>query len=63
LKDDEIGEACSTNWKNRNACWLFVKKLEVKRPLRKPRRRWEDNIKMDLGEIAFGDVDWIGLTG
>jgi hypothetical protein len=30
-----------------------------RRPLGKPRRRWEDNIKMDLREIGFGDVDWI----
>jgi hypothetical protein len=29
-------------------------------PLQKPRRRWEDNIVMDLKEIVFGDVDWIG---
>jgi hypothetical protein len=31
----------------------------VGRPLGRPRRRWEDNIKMDLREIGFGDVDWI----
>jgi hypothetical protein len=30
-----------------------------RRPLGRPRRRWEDNIKMDLSEIGFGDVDWI----
>jgi hypothetical protein len=30
---------------------------ERKRPLGRPRRRWEDNIKMDLREIGFGDVD------
>jgi hypothetical protein len=29
------------------------------RPLGRPRSRWEDNIKMDLREIGFGDVDWI----
>jgi hypothetical protein len=28
----------------------------------RPRSRWEDNIKMDLGEIGFGDVDWIDLA-
>jgi hypothetical protein len=32
------------------------------RPLRRPRRRWKDNTKMDLGEIGFGDVDWIHLA-
>jgi hypothetical protein len=31
----------------------------VGRPLLRPRRRWEDNIKLDLREIGFGDVDWI----
>jgi hypothetical protein len=31
-------------------------------PLGRPRRRWVDNIKMDLREIGFGDVDWINLA-
>jgi hypothetical protein len=35
---------------------------ERKRSLGKPRRRWMDNIKMDLGEVGWGDVDWIGLA-
>jgi hypothetical protein len=33
-----------------------------KRPLRRPRRRWVDNIRMDLGEVGCGDVCWIGLA-
>jgi hypothetical protein len=33
-----------------------------RRPLGRPRHRWEDNIKMDLREIGFGDVDWIQWT-
>ena len=37
-------------------------KLEGKRPLGRPRRRWEDNIKMDLQEVGCGDVDWIELA-
>ena len=32
-----------------------------KRPLGRPRRRWDDNIKLDLQEVGFGDVDWIEL--
>ena len=36
-------------------------KLEGKRPLERPRRRWEDNIKMDLREVGFDPGDWIGL--
>jgi hypothetical protein len=41
---------------------LFVGKPEGKRPLRRQRRRWVDNIRMDLGEVGWGYVDWIGLS-
>jgi hypothetical protein len=42
---------------------LTCKKLVVpERPLERPRRRWEDNIKLDLREIGFGDADWIHLA-
>jgi hypothetical protein len=44
----------------RNAYRLLVGKLEGKKPLGRPRRRWVDNIRMDLGEVGWGDVDWIG---
>jgi hypothetical protein len=37
-------------------------KPEGRRPLGRPRRRWEENIKTDLGEIGFGDVNWIHLV-
>jgi hypothetical protein len=46
----------------RNAYRLLVGKPEGKRPLGRPRRRWVDNIRMDLGEIGWGGVDWIGLA-
>jgi hypothetical protein len=39
-----------------------VGKPEGKRPLGKPRRRWEDNIRMDLRVIGWGGMDWIDLT-
>jgi len=39
-----------------------VGKPERKRPLRRPRRRWEDNIKMDLQEVGCGSMDWIELA-
>jgi hypothetical protein len=39
-----------------------VGKPEGKRPLGSPRRRWVDNIKIDLLEIGWGGVDWIGLA-
>jgi hypothetical protein len=38
---------------------ILVRRPEGRRPLGRPRRRWKDNIKMDLREIGFGDVDWI----
>jgi hypothetical protein len=41
---------------------VLVGKSEVKRPLGKPRHRWEDNIKMDLQEVGCGSMDWIGLA-
>ena len=40
----------------------LVGKPEGKRPLRRPRRRWEDNIKMDLQEVGCGGMDWIELA-
>jgi hypothetical protein len=46
----------------RNAYRLLVGKPEGKRPLGRPRRRWVDNIMMDLGEVEWGDVDWIGVA-
>jgi hypothetical protein len=46
----------------RNVYRLLVGKLEGKRPLGRPRRRWIDNIKIDLLEIGLGGVDWIGVV-
>jgi hypothetical protein len=39
-----------------------VGKPEGRRPLGRPRRRWVDNIRMDLEEVGWGDVNWIGLA-
>jgi hypothetical protein len=58
----EMGGPYSTNGEKRNAYRLLVGKPEGKRPLGRKRRRWVDNIRMDLGEVGWGDVDWIGLT-
>jgi hypothetical protein len=41
----------------RNAYTLLVAKSEGRRPLERPRRRWVDNIRMDLVEVGWGDVD------
>jgi hypothetical protein len=41
---------------------VSVGKPEGKRPLGRPRRRWEDNIRMDLQEVGCGGMEWIGLV-
>jgi hypothetical protein len=46
----------------RGAYNILVGRPEGRRPLEKPRRRWEDNVKMDPREIRFMDVDWIHLA-
>jgi len=45
----------------RNAHKFFIGELEGKRPVRRHRRRWEDNIIMDLGETGWSGVGWIHL--
>jgi hypothetical protein len=53
-----MGGACSTNAEKRNAYRLLV----GKRPLGKTRRRWVDNVGIDLRGVGWGDADWIGLA-
>jgi hypothetical protein len=52
-----MGRACSTNGGKRNAYRVLVGKPEGKRPLGRLRRRWMDNIKMDLREIGWDEMD------
>jgi len=47
---------------SRGECRVLVGKPEGKRPLGRPRRRWEDNIKMDVQEVGCGGMDWIELA-
>jgi hypothetical protein len=47
---------------NRNAYRILVRKPERRRPLRRQRRRWVDNIKMDLRQIGWDGMDWIDLA-
>jgi hypothetical protein len=54
-----MGGPCSTNGEKRNANRLLEGKPDGKRPLGRPRRRWADNIRMDLGEVGW--VMWTGL--
>jgi hypothetical protein len=46
----------------KNKYRLMVRKPVGKRPLERPRRRWVDNVKMDLGEIGWDSVNWISLV-
>jgi hypothetical protein len=62
VKEDEMGMACNMNGENRNAYRILVGNTEGKRPLGRPRRRWVNNIKMDLREIGWECIDWIDLA-
>jgi hypothetical protein len=57
-----MGGACSTYEEKRNAYRLLMGKPEGKRPLRRPRRGWVDEIEMNLGEIEWVAIDWTGLA-
>jgi hypothetical protein len=57
-----MGGPCSTKGEKRNAYRLLVGKPEGKRPLGRPRRRWVDNIRLNLVEVGWGDVDWIAVV-
>jgi hypothetical protein len=52
-----MGRACSTDGAKKDAYMLLVGKPEGKRPVGRPRRRWVDNINMDLTEIGCDDMD------
>jgi hypothetical protein len=54
-----MGGECSTNCEKRNTYRLLLGKPEGKG---RSKCRWVDNIRMDLGEVGWGDVDWIGLA-
>jgi hypothetical protein len=45
-----------------NNVYRLLRKAKGKRLLGRPRRRWVDNIRMDIGEVGWGDLDWIDLA-
>jgi hypothetical protein len=57
-----MGGSYSTKGEKRNVYRLLVGKPQGKSPLGRPRQRWVNNIRMDLGEVGWGDVDRIGLA-
>ena len=57
-----MGLACDAYGERRDVYRILVGKPEGKRPLGRPRRRWEDNVKMDLQEVGCGGMAWIELA-
>jgi hypothetical protein len=57
-----VGGTCGTHGEGRIIYRVFVGRPEGKRPLARPRHRWEDNIKMDLWEIGIDGVNWVRLA-
>jgi hypothetical protein len=57
-----MGGACRADGEERGVCRVLVGKPEGKRPLERPRRRLEDNIKIDLQEVGYWGMDWIELA-
>jgi hypothetical protein len=55
-----MGRACNTNGEKRNAYRILVGKPEEKRPLQRPRRRWVDNMNIDLREMGWDGLDRSG---
>ena len=57
-----MGAACDTYGGGGGVYRVLVGKPEGRRPLGRPRHRWEDNIKMDLQEVGCGGMDWIDVS-
>jgi hypothetical protein len=60
----EVGGTCGSHGGERNVQRVLVGKPEGKRPLGRPRRRWEDGIRMDLKEMAWGvwsESSWLRI--
>jgi hypothetical protein len=57
-----VGRACGTHGRGEKILKVLVGKPQEKRPLGRPRHKWEDGIRMDLREIGLGGVNWIRLA-
>ena len=58
IEKNAMGRACSAYGVRNGVYSILVGKPEGKRPLGRPRRRWEDNVKMDLQEVGCGGMEW-----
>jgi len=61
IEKNEMGGACSTYGERRGVYRILAGKHEGKRPLGRYRRKWEDNIKLDLQEVGWGGA-WTGSS-
>jgi hypothetical protein len=57
-----VGRVCSTYGERRDAYRVLVGTTDGKRPLGRPRHRWEDNMKMDVQEVECECMDWIDVA-
>jgi hypothetical protein len=57
-----MGGHVARMWEDRGVCRVLVGKPQRKRPLWRPRRRWEYNIRMNRQDVGCGVMDWIGLA-
>jgi hypothetical protein len=62
IKENKMGGASGTHGRERKVYKVLVGKLKEKRPLKTPRHRWEDVIKMDLRYSSHEGVEWFGLV-
>jgi hypothetical protein len=62
IEKNEMGGACSADGEGRGVYRVLVGKPDVKKPLGRLRRRWEDNIKMDFHDVGCGGMNWIELA-
>jgi hypothetical protein len=62
IEKNEMGGACRADGEGRAVYRVLVGKTEGKRPMGRPRRRWDHNVKMDLHEVGCGGMDLIELA-
>jgi hypothetical protein len=62
IKKNEVGGACSTYGNGRGVYRVLMGKTVGKRPLGRPKHRWDNNIKMDLQKVGCEGMDWIDLS-